>query len=106
MTFSTSSKSKEHYADCYCVDCQIKILKDFACVKCRFDTLNNHEYYMLKDEVWLIANDGSYKGMLCIGCVEQTIGRRLNKNDFTSAPVNGYMFFSLKSPRLADRLTG
>jgi hypothetical protein len=104
MTFSTTLKSKRHHLDCYCADCETQILKDFACGKCGFDTLNNHEYYMLKDEIWLIANDGSSKGMLCIGCVEETLGRTLTKNDFTTAPVNGYTFFSLKSPRLADRL--
>jgi hypothetical protein len=105
MTFSTI-KRKRHNADCYCADCEIQILKDFACGKCGFDTLNNHEYYMLKDEIWLAANEGSDKGMLCIGCVEQNIGRRLTKKDFTNAPINGYAFFGLKSERLADRLIG
>jgi hypothetical protein len=41
---------------------------------------------MVKNTIWLEA--GNVEGYLCIGCLEQRLGRMLNLNDFTSAPVN------------------
>jgi hypothetical protein len=46
-----------------------------------------HEYYMLKHPVWAQANP-ALDGMLCIGCAEKRLGRRLRASDFTEAPVN------------------
>jgi hypothetical protein len=40
--------------------------------------------------------------MLCIGCLEERLGRRLNANDFTDAPVNHG--FTWQSERLQNRL--
>ena len=57
---------------------------------------------MVHDEIWkTVRPEGS--GMLCIGCVEDRLGRQLTASDFTDAPVNdGPMIF--KSKRLAARL--
>lgn len=43
--------------------------------------------------------------LMCIGCVEQRIRRKLNVNDFANVPLNtGYRF--AQSERLASRLEG
>lgn len=40
---------------------------------------------MVTDQVWdSVAN----RGMLCIGCLEQRLGRMLHARDFTDAPIN------------------
>ena len=78
---------------------------EFVCKQCGYHTLYGYEYYMVIDEIWLAANQGSKKGMLCIGCVEDKIGRRLNQFDFTSAPINNIDLFPMKSRRLISRLT-
>ena len=40
---------------------------------------------MVTDQVWTsVAEDG----MLCIGCLEQRLGRVLHAKDFTDAPIN------------------
>lgn len=78
---------------------------EFICKGCGFHTLYGYEYYMVTNEIWLQANDGSRKGMLCIGCVEKRIGRKLNQFDFLDAPINDIDLFPLKSRRLISRLT-
>lgn len=68
---------------------------------CTANTLHLDEYYMLTDDVWREANPNG-KGMLCIGCVENRLGRELTASDFTDAPINRGFFPS--SERLAARL--
>jgi hypothetical protein len=41
--------------------------------------------------------------MLCIGCLEQRLGRLLTKDDFTDAPVNS-IWMGVGSTRLKNRL--
>jgi hypothetical protein len=55
------------------------------CVDCDVDCYEIDEYYMVHDDVWPIAPFG---GMLCIGCIEARIGRRLTPTDFTDRPMN------------------
>lgn len=69
------------------------------------------EWYMVNDEIWVEAGmpmdpevEHSGWGYLCIGCLEQRIGRRLTKADFTDAPVN-WPDPVLHAPRLLERLT-
>lgn len=99
----------------------------FVCVDCNVDTSITNgicEYYNVHNFVWCEAfgfdplevldkNDGydilhihcQDVGMLCIGCLEQRLGRTLERDDFSSAPVNweqgdGY----IRSQRFLDRL--
>jgi hypothetical protein len=55
------------------------------CVDCGVDTINAREYYIVRDEVWPLDPCG---GMLCVGCLEERIGRRLTPADFTDCPLN------------------
>jgi hypothetical protein len=74
---------------------------DFSwCLDCQVDTLEIREYYMLRGDVWFKANPAG-RGMLCVGCVERRLGRRLVPADFTDAPVNYDL--ADKSLRLLER---
>lgn len=61
------------------------------CYDCGHDTQMMHEYYMLHNDVWWLATRGTpylSEFMLCIGCVEKRLGRKLHKLDFSMAPIN------------------
>jgi hypothetical protein len=73
------------------------------CLDCGPDTVTAREYYLLRDDVWAETRVGPQEGVLCIGCVEGRLGRRLNRRDFTSAPVNEERV-STHSRRLGSRL--
>jgi hypothetical protein len=86
------------------------------CADCGVGTICLDEWYMVKDEVWEQAWCGRRKSwhdqvpgqeILCIGCLEQRIGRTLMAGDFTDAPVNDPNDpFNDMSARLRDRITG
>jgi hypothetical protein len=71
---------------------------DVHCVDCGVDTLDAGEYYAVSEAVWPLDPLG---GMLCIGCLEDRIGRRLTPVDFTDAPINSARG---SSARLRSRL--
>ena len=72
----------------------------FICLDCHIDT--TPEYYVIKNPLWKKANP-QINGMLCIGCLEQRLGRNLTKQDFTKAPLNS-SHIGRKSERLKNRL--
>ena len=46
-------------------------------------TFNEHcEIYMVRDSVWKTAGMEPMDGCLCVGCLEQRLGRRLTPKDF------------------------
>jgi hypothetical protein len=55
------------------------------CLDCGLDTIEAGEFYMVRNDVWPVS---PMAGMLCVGCLEERIGRRLRRDDFTSAPIN------------------
>ena len=66
---------------CICNDYYLFRCRDCAaCTNCEF------EYYMVHNELW--DRTGLDRGMLCIGCLEQRIGKLLTARDFTDAPIN------------------
>jgi hypothetical protein len=71
------------------------------CLDCRARThVDLHESYRVLDHVWCQAvPDG--KGRLCVGCLEERLGRRLTRDDFDHPDWlrNGI------SARLKDRVT-
>lgn len=68
---------------------------EFDCIDCGTSTFQK-EYYMVWDRLWEKA--GMDKGMLCIDCLENRLGHRLEVHDFTYAPVN-YVFFAKNAER-------
>lgn len=63
---------------------------DYECLDCKVDTSEINEYYMVKGTLWLEAmrTRGDKKRMLCLGCLEERIGRTLTSHDFLDVPVN------------------
>jgi hypothetical protein len=56
--------------------------------------------YIVHDHVWKAAGMEPWGGVLCVGCIEQRIGRRLTPDDFD----HDHPFFFLPgTPRLLDR---
>jgi hypothetical protein len=76
----------------------------YLCKDCTKSTSKMDEYYMVKDEIWLEAGMEPDSGMLCIGCLEERIGRQLTNPDFKDLPINNPSFFD-QSRRLKNRLT-
>lgn len=75
--------------------------KDFTCRDCGVDTCKMQEFYMLTNEVWDEAVADT-KIILCIGCVEDRLGRRLAVKDFMDCIANTEVH--KMSIRLLDRL--
>jgi len=79
----------------------MNIRKRFICIDCIKDTGKIAKFYMLRDEVWALTGLGT-TGMLCIGCAEGRIGRKLVKLDFNLSYLNTMPM--ARSMRLSDRL--
>lgn len=75
----------------------------FTCVECGVSTEETLEYYMVHDHIWEAATRNATDYMLCIGCLEQRIGRVLVPVDFSDVPIN-YPRGWPHSDRLKDRL--
>lgn len=69
---------------------------------CAVDTGKIGEHYFVHTPTWLAAV-GSIRGMLCVGCLEKRLGRKLNGDDFTSATINSPLH-EIKSARLMSRM--
>jgi hypothetical protein len=92
----------------YC-DCEVawnvdmtdpKPLVSLDCDDCGADF---DEYYMVEDAVWAAGGLEPDGGMLCIGCLERRLGRRLKRDDFKSNLLN-CKTGDWESLRLRDRL--
>jgi hypothetical protein len=61
-----------------------------CCYKCH----GNNEPYMLKNRVWndVVNKIKIKRGLVCLQCVEEILGRQLKRDDFTSAPINRGIF--------------
>lgn len=71
-----------------CVDCGIDTASCSG--KRGFRHRGRWEHYMIHDDVWAAAGMGtaSGAGFLCVGCLEQRLGRQLQPFDFTTTPIN------------------
>jgi hypothetical protein len=78
------------------------------CRKCGVHTGDNQEYYMVQDELWqwvierwkIPADEYGEIGR-CIGCLEQLLGRKLTRQDFTDCEVNRLdCWWNIKSPAM------
>lgn len=75
----------------------------WLCVDCGDTT--NLEHYFVNSDVWFRQARMPEAGMLCIGCLENRIQRRLVPDDFTDAHINNPKTHSMSS-RLLSRITG
>jgi hypothetical protein len=76
-----------------------------CCADCSVDTHSIGEDYMVGHSIWAQAGIGRHDGYLCIGCLEQRLGRKLARSDFIDVPINTMGKF-YRSDRLRDRLSG
>lgn len=72
----------------------------YRCTDCRQKIIG--EWYMVRDEVWH-SSRVPQRYLLCIGCLEARLGRRLAPRDFTDCPANTSDEFH-RTPRLINRL--
>jgi len=73
------------------------------CVDC--DSNTSYEHYFVQTQVWFDQAGMGEVGMLCIGCLELRIGRRLTPEDFTSAHINNPKTHPM-TDRLRSRILG
>jgi hypothetical protein len=74
------------------------------CKVCRKETAHD-EYYMVHDSVWDEAE--ADRGCLCVGYLENRLGRQLDRHDFPMLPVNlDNVLYGRWSARLRDRMDG
>lgn len=76
-------------------------VRDPFCTTCDVNTMEVGEYYVVNHDLW--KRYGVGKGMMCIGCLEDRLGRELNPSDFADAPINS-MGDKSRSERLKSRL--
>jgi len=78
----------------------------FMCRLCGHDVRAMAELYMVWDDLWNEVTWPNSAGMLCIGCFEDLLGRKLTGADFTPAPLNdiGGIYHAYPSLRMRDRL--
>lgn len=60
----------------------------FNCIDCGVNTKEIGEYYMVKACVWRSSGMHYHSGMLCLGCLENRLGRELKPEDFQYLPIN------------------
>jgi hypothetical protein len=88
----------------------IRIMKcdpvgDPHCIDCGVDTdAINESGYMLHDDLWCQANPAE-AGMLCIGCCERRLGRKLCRNDFRPFVLSAFEAGMPVSKQLKERLS-
>ena len=72
-----------------------------ACNDCGVDVVAAGEYYMLRSDIWKEQLGLGWSDNLCIGCLEQRLGRTVTLRDFGSFP--SYPWMQPASDRLMDR---
>jgi hypothetical protein len=77
----------------------------WICRDCGADTIAGGECYMVADEVWQQSGLEYHDGKLCIGCLEERLGRQLNSSDFIWCLLNVKALL-FGSERMQDRLGG
>lgn len=75
------------------------------CLDCQKNPLVLSEYYMVHDSIWeSVVKPKDREGMLCVSCLENRLGRRLDPGDFSVCLLNTNHDVFEKSPRLLERL--
>jgi hypothetical protein len=67
----------------------VQAKEDLTCKDCREWTAADEDMFMVNDEIW--DEYGNKEDMLCPGCLEKRMGRKLKKgdvSDYSDAPVN------------------
>lgn len=78
---------------------------DFLCADCGLHTSHINEYYMVHSKIWReFVPENKYDTMLCIGCLEKRMDRKLIPKDFKDCLLNDEGFSTSRSNRLLTRM--
>lgn len=85
-----------------------KLNETELCVDCKVNCFEINEYYMVTDACWERAGMTPNGGMLCIGCLEGRLGKRLQPRNFSECVLNWRNVFApdTVSQRLLVRYLG
>ena len=81
-----------------------KSKRKWICEDCLDDTSKLKEHYYINDDIWYKIHP-TESGMLCIGCVEVRLGRKLGPKDFPKVHINNFKLYPM-SQRLLSRIRG
>ena len=81
----------------------MRLVVDWCCRDCGVNTYDLGEYYMVNNDLWAQLAPQKLAGLLCVGCLENRIGRELVAADFTDARINSDAH--RRSARLRNRLS-
>lgn len=78
----------------------------FRCQDCNVDTIEIKEYYMVSDACWRRSGMQCFGGILCIGCLETRLGKKLKAINFKDCALNwrNLTIPDMASTRLLSRL--
>ena len=62
--------------------------KNDNCVDCGVNCLKINEYYMVTNSCWKRARMATLGGLLCVGCLEKRLGKKLTPRNFMDCPLN------------------
>lgn len=60
------------------------------------------EYFVIRHELWAEVVGDSHAGLICVMCLEDRMGRRLQPSDFLDVPANDLGW--RKTRRLLERM--
>ena len=66
----------------------MKYHKHDQCADCKVNCLKIKEYYMVTNSCWKRAGMQPLSGMLCIGCLEKRLSKKLTARNFIDCPLN------------------
>jgi hypothetical protein len=78
-------------------------IRDPHCIDCGVDTDAINENYMIHDELWRAENPAE-AGMLCVGCCERRLRRKLCRKDFRLYALSAFDGGMPVSARLKSRM--
>jgi hypothetical protein len=73
----------------------------YGCNDCSVNVLKAGEFYMLDPDIWEQQLSLGWNDNLCIGCLEDRLGRKIGLRDIVCFPDYAWMYPT--SPRLLDR---
>jgi hypothetical protein len=79
-----------------------KSINHTRCNDCRFNVIKGGEYYMRHPKLWEKKLKLGWNDNLCIGCLEQRLGRKVRLRDMLFLPAYSWMF--PQSDRLTNRI--
>jgi hypothetical protein len=83
-------------------EAELADLAQYQCNDCGVNVVTAGEFYMLKPQIWEDELGLSWDDNLCVGCLENRLGRKVTLHDMGSFPA--YKWMQPPSDRLRDRL--